>query len=79
MLAVDLHRAAIPYHFTAFTERLLGWDPITVHDAPISVAAGFRPAELKNLALAAGLRNPVVRTHGFAYRVTLYAEAGKCC
>lgn len=74
VLAVDLHRAAIPYYFTSATQFLFGWDPITVHDAPISVAAGFRPGELRDLAVAAGLRNPVVRSHGIAYRVTLYGE-----
>ena len=74
VLAVDLHRAAIPYHFVPATRFALGWDPITVHDGPISVAAGWLPRELRDLASAAGLRNPVARTHGFAYRVTLYGE-----
>jgi 2-polyprenyl-3-methyl-5-hydroxy-6-metoxy-1,4-benzoquinol methylase len=69
----DLERAVIPYYFVPATRTLLGWDPITVHDAPISVAAGFRAEELLDLARAAGLRDPVVRTHGIAYRVTLYA------
>jgi hypothetical protein len=73
VLAVDLERAAIPYHFVPATRRVLGWDRITAHDAPISVAAGFRPGELRHLALAAGLRDPVVRSHGIAYRVTLRA------
>src|ERR1017187_5617523 len=54
VLAVDLERAAIPYYFVPATRWALGWDPITAHDAPISVAAGFRPGELRDLAMAAG-------------------------
>ena len=77
VLAVDLHRTPIPYHFVPATRFALGWNPITVHDAPISVAAGWAPRELRALASAAGLRNPVVRTHGFAYRVTLYGEVNE--
>jgi hypothetical protein len=74
VLVVDLERAAIPYYFVPFTRALLGWDPITVHDASISVAAGFRAGELRQLAQAAGLRDLVVRTHGIAYRVTLFGR-----
>jgi SAM-dependent methyltransferase len=76
VLVVDLERRAIPYYFVPATRAVLGWDPITVHDAPISVAAGFRGEELRHLALRAGLRNPVVRAHGFAFRVTLFGESG---
>lgn len=79
VLIVDLERRLIPYHFIPVTQRVLGWDPITAHDGPISVAAGFRKAELYDLAVAAGLRNPEVRTHGFAYRVTLYGEVASGC
>ncbi len=75
VLVLDLERAAIPYYFVPLTRGVLGWDPITVHDAPISVAAGFRVGEMRGLAEAAGLRNPLVRTHGIAYRVTLVARA----
>ena len=74
VLVDDLERAVIPYYFVPATQAVLGWDRITVHDAPISVAAGFRADELRQLARAAGLRNPVVQTHGIAYRVTLYAQ-----
>ncbi len=74
VLAVDLERRTIPYYFLPATRALLGWDPITVHDGAISVAAGFRAAELRDLACSAGLREVDVRTHGFAYRVTLYGS-----
>jgi hypothetical protein len=74
ILAVDLERRKVPYYFIPWTRWLFGWDPITVHDGPISVAAGFRKEELRGLAESAGLRNVDVRTHGIAYRLTLYAE-----
>jgi SAM-dependent methyltransferase len=73
VLAVDLERRMIPYYFVPATRAFLRWDPITAHDAPVSVAAGFRAAELAQLARAAGFSQADVRTHGFAYRVTLYA------
>lgn len=74
VLAIDLERAAIPYWFVPTTRAILGWDPITAHDAPVSVAAGFRAGELRELAAAAGLCDPVVRSHGIAYRLTLRAR-----
>ncbi len=74
VLAVDLERALLPYYFVPATRPVLGWDRVTAHDAPISVAAGFRPAELRDLALAAGFTQADVRTHGIAYRVTLLAR-----
>lgn len=73
VLVVDLERRLIPYYFVPATRRVLGWDPITVHDAPASVAAGFRARELRELALAAGLRNPQVRRNGIGFRVTMVA------
>ncbi len=72
VLISDLERRTIPYYFVPFTRWVLGWDPITVHDAPVSVAAGFRTSELRDLAIAAGLQ-PDVRTHGMAFRITMWA------
>jgi SAM-dependent methyltransferase len=74
VLAVDLERRLIPYYFLPATRRLYGWNSVTLHDGPVSVAAGFRKRELKALARAAGLREPVVRTHGLAYRLTLHGS-----
>jgi SAM-dependent methyltransferase len=73
VLAVDLERRIIPYYFVPATRAVLRWDPITAHDAPVSVAAGFRAAELAQVAKAAGFARADVRTHGFAYRVTMCA------
>ncbi len=74
VLAVDLYRHPVAYYFVPATRWLYGWDPITVHDGPISVEAAFRPAELKNLAEAAGLLDPDVRSHGWSFRVSLSAR-----
>ncbi len=74
VLAVDLHRRWLPYWFTPVTEHILGWDPVTVHDAGLSVAAGFRPDELHQLASRAGLENVRVRSRGLSYRLTLISH-----
>ncbi len=74
VLIVDLERRTIPYYFLTATRWLLRWDALTVHDGPISVAAGFRAQEMHALATAAGFRDVEVRTHGVAYRVTLRAR-----
>jgi SAM-dependent methyltransferase len=77
VLAVDLERSAISYWFIPATRRVFGWDRITVHDAPVSVAAGFRKHELAALAGQAGLARTEVRSHGIAFRLTMYAETGQ--
>ena len=67
----DLERHILPYWFLPATRWLFGWDPITLHDGPISVQAGFRRAELVELASRAGLRDIDARLHRPAFRVTL--------
>ena len=74
VLTVDLDRRWIPYWFVPATRPLLGWDPVTSHDARASVAAAFRPQELAALAERAGFTNVNVRTHGLAYRITMLAS-----
>ncbi len=61
--AIDLDRGPFSYHFIPATRWLFGWHPITLHDAPASVAAGFKREELKDHAKAAGLREPKVEVH----------------
>jgi SAM-dependent methyltransferase len=72
VLALDLYRHPVAYYFVPTTRWLFGWDPITVHDAPISVEAAFRPSELRELAERAGLHRPQVRSYGWSFRVSLY-------
>jgi SAM-dependent methyltransferase len=75
VLAIDLFRHPVPYHFIASTRRLLGWDPVSVHDGKISVEAAFRPRELVTLAKQAGLPQPQVRVFVPAFRIALWAGA----
>jgi hypothetical protein len=77
VLALDLYRHTVAYYFVPATRWLYGWDPITVHDAPISVEAAFRPAELRLLAARAGLVEPEVRSYGLSFRVSLYARVSQ--
>jgi len=74
LLAIDLERNPIPYFFLPATVWLFHWDKITVHDGRISVEAGFRANELRDLAQLAGLRNPAVRLHRPSFRISLAAH-----
>lgn len=75
IMIIDLNRRWLPYWFVPATRWLLGWDGITAHDAPASVAAAFRPAELEALARRAGLKDVDVRSHGLTFRLTLFASS----
>ncbi|HET8549206.1 MAG TPA: methyltransferase domain-containing protein [Bryobacteraceae bacterium] len=71
----DLERHPLAYYAVPLTRWLFRWDPITLHDAPISVAAGFHVPELRRLAEAAGARVISIRTYRPAFRVALlYSE-----
>jgi hypothetical protein len=57
------------------TRWLFGWDRITLHDGPISVAAAFRPEELRRLAESAGGCVISVKRHRPAFRIAmLYSQ-----
>lgn len=62
VLAIDLERGPLGYHFLPVTKPIFGWHPITVHDGPASVQAAFKPDELRELAEMAGLK-ATVRVH----------------
>ena len=49
-----LERHPIPYYFLPVTRRVFGWSTLTLHDGPISAAAGFRSEDLASLTHAAG-------------------------
>jgi 2-polyprenyl-3-methyl-5-hydroxy-6-metoxy-1,4-benzoquinol methylase len=69
----DLERHRLAYWFLPLTRWILRWDPITVHDGPISVQAAFVEAELRALAERAGLRHVRTRVYRPAFRITLVA------
>ena len=76
VIANDLERHILPYYFLPATRWLLGWDPITLHDGPVSVQAAFTQAELGDLARAAGLQAPHVELYRPAFRLGLTAGPG---
>ena len=61
LIVLDLERHWLAYHFLPLTQGILGWSALTVHDGPVSVAAGFRSEELAVLAHAAGCRVAAVQ------------------
>jgi SAM-dependent methyltransferase len=69
----DLERHPLAYFFLPWTRSILRWDPITVHDGPISVQAAFLESELRDLAVKAGLWQIRTRVHRPAFRIALVA------
>jgi SAM-dependent methyltransferase len=63
VIVVDLPRIAFAYYFFPVTRRLFGWHDATVHDACLSVQAGFRRAELAARAREAGACRVEIRAH----------------
>lgn len=51
----DLHRHPLPYAFIGVFTRLLGFNRLIQHDAPLSVARGFLAREWRELGRRAGL------------------------
>jgi SAM-dependent methyltransferase len=71
----DLERHRIAWAFLPATRWLFRWDPITLHDGPVSVQAGFTAPELRRLAERAGLTDVDVRAHRPAFRLSLLGRA----
>lgn len=74
VLVIDLERHPVAYYFLPWTQRIFGWDPITVHDGAISVEAAFKARELEELAARAGLANPQAHAYWPAFRVAMSAK-----
>lgn len=73
VLVIDLERGPLAWHALGATRWLFHWHPITLHDGPISVQAGFKVEELRELAAAAGLSDARVRRHWPWARLSLSA------
>lgn len=71
LIILDLERHPLARRFLPLTRWLLNWSNITVHDGSASVAAAFRPDELRNLARAAGAESSFVRRHWPWFRLSL--------
>ena len=74
VLAIDLDRGPLAYHFLPNTRWLFRWHDITISDGQISVAAALTKDELLALALRAGLENAKVRVHRPWSRLSLIAH-----
>lgn len=74
VLICDLERNVVPWLFLKTTRRVFGWGNITVHDGLVSVRAALKAHELKAIAIAAGIPEPVVKTHRPAFRLTLVGK-----
>lgn len=73
VLAIDLDRGPLAYHFLPATRWLFGWHDITISDGQISVQAAFKREELLALAVRAGLEWARVKTHRPWSRLSLSA------
>jgi SAM-dependent methyltransferase len=73
VLAIDLDRGPLAYHFLPNTRWLFGWQDITINDGQISVEAAFKRHELLALAAKAGLGGAQVRVHRPWSRLSLVA------
>jgi SAM-dependent methyltransferase len=73
VLAIDLERGPLAYHFLPRTRWLFGWHDITINDGQISVAAALKKDELRALAVRAGLDAARVRVHRPWSRLSLVA------
>ena len=73
VLAIDLERGPLAFHFMPATRWLFGWHDISMHDGPVSVQAAFKRDELLALAHKAGLAKARVATHRPWARLSLIA------
>lgn len=73
VLAIDLERGALAYHFLPRSRWLFGWHDITINDGQISVAAAMKKHELRALAVRAGMNGAQVRVHRPWARLSLVA------
>ena len=70
LLVIDLHRHAVAYYFYTTLGRLLLHNRLLREDGALSILRSFRPAELRQLARSAGLRDSRVERR-FPYRLVL--------
>ncbi len=73
VLAIDLERGPLAYHFLPSTRWVFGWHDITINDGQISVAAALKKDELRALAMRAGLEGARVRVHRPWSRLSMVA------
>jgi SAM-dependent methyltransferase len=75
LIVLDLERNPFAISFLPMTKALFRWSPLTIHDGPVSVAAGFRQTELTALFRAAGAGFVKVKRHRPWFRLSAIAPA----
>jgi SAM-dependent methyltransferase len=73
LVVVDLRRNALALAGVWVLTRTIARNRLTQHDGPLSVRRAYVPSEVRELALHAGIPDPVVGVHGPA-RLTLVAR-----
>lgn len=73
VIAIDLERGPLAYHFMPATRWLFGWHGLSMHDGPASVQAAFKRDELLAVAKKAGLTNARASSHRPWARISLVA------
>ncbi len=76
VVIIDLERRSGAYAFLPFTRWVLRWSDMTVHDGCASVAAGFRPSDLAELAKRPVGSHPKVRRHWPWFRISVVIPSG---
>jgi SAM-dependent methyltransferase len=71
LIILDLERHPVSYSFLPLTSWLFRWSELTVHDGCISVAASFKPNELRAIAEQAGVKETVIRRHWPWFRISV--------
>jgi SAM-dependent methyltransferase len=75
LIVLDLERHPVAYAFLPLTRHILNWSELTVHDGCLSVAAGFTPAELAQIAAQAGAEGVAARRHPPWFRLSAVIPA----
>jgi hypothetical protein len=73
LIVSDLVRGRLPLLAFRLVQPVLARHPFTRHDGALSIRRAYTPAELRALALAAGLPNPRVHVH-WPWRATLVVD-----
>lgn len=77
VVAVDLLRHPLAYHFLRHTRPLFGWHRLTIEDGQRSVQAAFTRAELQELLVQSGFTGAKVRVHHPWFRLSVVLPKGQ--
>lgn len=74
----DLHRHWFAYYGFGLLAGVARWHRFVRHDGPVSIARGFRPADLPRFAVQAGLQPDAIETRWHVpFRLTLSRQCAR--